>query len=53
MMHDNAQLTKVYSKYFPDINSTFKIILSDLTLHKKLKQNKPNQKNPTKKNHCR
>lgn len=38
MMHNNVQLTKVYSKYFPDINFTFKIIFNDLTLHKQLKQ---------------
>lgn len=37
MMHNNVRLTKVYSNYLPDINSTFKIILSDLTLHKQLK----------------
>lgn len=44
MMHGNAQLTKAYSKYFPDISSTFKITLSDLTLHKQLKQNKTKKK---------
>lgn len=38
MMHKNVRLTTVYSKYFPDINSNFKIQLRDLKLHKQLKQ---------------
>lgn len=51
MTHKNALLTEVHSNYFLDSNFNFKIIISDLALHKQSKQHQ--QEKTQQKTHCR